>query len=411
MYAYDALGRRGVIDDFTSQRYYSDQWQVIQENELEYVTQYVWSQAYVDGIVLRDRDSDQDLQTGNLGVSGSGLDERLYAVQDANYNVTALVNTSGAAVERYQYDPYGSFTVLDPNFSADADGVSDVGWVYLHQGGAYEVATGLYHFRHRDYSPTMGRYTRADPLGYAGGINLYEHIASSPGSATDPFGLAPTINDNNNPPDAVIDPDGGGMLTTVFDSVFSNGIPLSGLTKVTFSFGVYDCSNAKSLNDMGPGGQITGETFWTSAENTKPLEFVIGGRGRMVPSQSLPRDQRDEVALNDDYRMFNHETNAEGTAGYMLLTLETRTYNAPVAALPPLPPGTDHRTQNTLRHDLLEGNLSASTTMPAQWNNPPATTRHSGMLIVWSRCCKPHRVTVLRWGDFGSGVQTQTLTK
>jgi uncharacterized delta-60 repeat protein len=71
-----------------------------------------------------------------------GLDERLYAVQDANYDVTALVDTAGAAVERYQYDPYGSFTVLDANFSADADGQSEVGWVYLHQGGRYDAATG-----------------------------------------------------------------------------------------------------------------------------------------------------------------------------------------------------------------------------------------------------------------------------
>jgi len=32
------------------------------------------------------------------------LDERLYVVQDANYNVTALFDNAGNVVERYVYD-------------------------------------------------------------------------------------------------------------------------------------------------------------------------------------------------------------------------------------------------------------------------------------------------------------------
>ena len=39
--------------------------------------------------------------------------DRLYAQQDANYDTTALVNTSGTVVERYTYSPYGVVTVLD----------------------------------------------------------------------------------------------------------------------------------------------------------------------------------------------------------------------------------------------------------------------------------------------------------
>jgi len=46
--------------------------------------------------------------------NGDGtLDERLWVVQDANYNVTALFDNSGNVVERYIYDPFGSVTVLD----------------------------------------------------------------------------------------------------------------------------------------------------------------------------------------------------------------------------------------------------------------------------------------------------------
>jgi len=42
-------------------------------------------------------------------------------------NATALVATVGDVVERYAYDTYGQVLVLDADFSADADGASDVG--------------------------------------------------------------------------------------------------------------------------------------------------------------------------------------------------------------------------------------------------------------------------------------------
>jgi len=137
--------------------------------------------------VLRDRDLDAG---GDLGKTGSGLDDRHYAQQDANYNVTALTNSSGTVVERYLYDPYGSFTVHndDATWTAKAGGTA-YAWKHLHQGGAYDDKSGLYHFRHRDYDPALGRWTRQDPLGYRDGSNLYQVGTSSPVTKVDPMGL------------------------------------------------------------------------------------------------------------------------------------------------------------------------------------------------------------------------------
>ena len=42
--------------------------------------------AYVDQLVLRDRDTD----------ANGSLDERLYACQDANFNLTGVMRTAGA---------------------------------------------------------------------------------------------------------------------------------------------------------------------------------------------------------------------------------------------------------------------------------------------------------------------------
>jgi RHS repeat-associated protein len=110
-------------------------------------------------------------------------------VQDANFNVTALLDDSGEVVERYIYDPFGQATVLDANWNVRSGG-SAYDWLYLHQGGRYDVTSGLYHFRFRDYSPTLGRWTSLDPLSYAAGdVNLYRTVFNAPTVYTDPTGL------------------------------------------------------------------------------------------------------------------------------------------------------------------------------------------------------------------------------
>jgi RHS repeat-associated protein len=128
-------------------------------------------------LVLRDRDSDGD----------GTLDERLWVVQDANYNVTVLLDNSGNVVERYVYDPFGSVTVLDADWNVLA--ASAFAWVYLHQGGRFDTTSGLYYFRNRDYSPTLGRWTSLDPLRYdAGDVYLYRIVFNAPTVFTDPSG-------------------------------------------------------------------------------------------------------------------------------------------------------------------------------------------------------------------------------
>jgi RHS repeat-associated protein len=181
-YAYDGLHRRisETADGVTTDFYYSEQWQVLEERVGGNTTvQYVWSPVYVDALVLRDRDTDGD----------GTLDERLWVVQDANFNVTALLDDSGEVVERYIYDPFGQAAVLDAEWNVRTGG-SAYDWLHLHQGGRYDVTSGLYHFRFRDYSPTLGRWTSLDPLSYAAGdVNLYRTVGNNPLNSLDPSGL------------------------------------------------------------------------------------------------------------------------------------------------------------------------------------------------------------------------------
>src|SRR5262249_9000722 len=84
-------------------------------------------------------------------------------------------------------DPYGAVTYLDANWNVR--GSSSFAWIYLHQGGRLDTATGLYGFRHRDYSPTLGRWMQLDPISYrAGDSNLYRYERNIPTTVTDPSG-------------------------------------------------------------------------------------------------------------------------------------------------------------------------------------------------------------------------------
>ena len=118
---------------------------------------------------------------------GGTLDERLYALQDANWNVTALVDTSGTVLERYAYSAYGAPTILSAAWAVR--GSSDYAWETLFAGYRWEEATELFHVRHRVYHPVLGGWVSRDPLGLKAGVNLCEYVYSMPNLKFAPRGL------------------------------------------------------------------------------------------------------------------------------------------------------------------------------------------------------------------------------
>ncbi len=196
-YTYDARGYRvsetypiggnGIPAGTTKYLYYSDQEQVIEErwngtanSNTQY--QYVWSSSYVNAMILRDTYSGGTIQ-GN---------SRIYTTYDANYDMTALVGYNSTTqtwgvTERFVYSPYGTVTILDANWNTTTDGY---GWQYMYQGGRQDPLTQLYHFDHRDYSPSLGTWTSQDPLQYINGVNTYQFVMSNPVGNVDPIGEA-----------------------------------------------------------------------------------------------------------------------------------------------------------------------------------------------------------------------------
>ncbi len=182
-YSYDGLNRRvtETASGTTTDLFYSDQWQVLEEKVGSNTTnRYVWSPVYADAMILRDRDTD----------ANGTLDERLWVQQDANFNVTALINGSGIVVERYSYDPYGMRTVYDASYTVRSSG-SSYDFKHGFQGLAFDAVAGLNEADRRWYSSTLGRWASLDPIRFAAGdTNLYRFVGNSPVVYTDPTGLS-----------------------------------------------------------------------------------------------------------------------------------------------------------------------------------------------------------------------------
>ena len=104
----------------------------------------MWGLRYIDDLVLRDRDTD-----GN-----GSLDERLYALQDANWNVTAVTNASGAVQERYAYSAYGVPIFLDASFAGAS---SSYQWETLFAGYRWDQNVG-YNVKSWYLNPVLGNW-------------------------------------------------------------------------------------------------------------------------------------------------------------------------------------------------------------------------------------------------------------
>jgi RHS repeat-associated protein len=99
---------------------------------------------------------------------------------DAIGSTVALTDTSGTVQTTYAYEPFGNAT---QNGAASTNSYQFT--------GRENDGTGMDFYRARYYKPSIGRFASEDPIDFAGGINLYAYVASSPLNFTDPSGLKP----------------------------------------------------------------------------------------------------------------------------------------------------------------------------------------------------------------------------
>lgn len=116
---------------------------------------------------------------GSVGKNGSGLGERLYAIQDPSSSVTAILAVqagggNGVVVERYIYQPAGSVTVLNTNGSVRGIGSSNsaYNWFYLYEGSR-DSGGGFYYLNGVEWNSLTGLPVKEDPTAYSAAVHAY----------------------------------------------------------------------------------------------------------------------------------------------------------------------------------------------------------------------------------------------
>ncbi|MBL9075940.1 MAG: hypothetical protein JNL08_00470 [Planctomycetes bacterium] len=194
VYLYDVYNRRttSVLVDpawAQTQIHTWDGWRQVAQHRLELVgntwqatpvKQFVWGAAFDELVAYRRK-------SGHVW-------ENYFVQHGLQDSATRLVNSAGAVVERYEYDPYGRVKVFVGSGTTPR-GESAYGLPFLWKGIRLDEITGLLQMRNRYYSTSLGRFLSTDPLGVWGdGESMgcsYAYAVNNPTTWADPLGESP----------------------------------------------------------------------------------------------------------------------------------------------------------------------------------------------------------------------------
>nr|WP_319636792.1 RHS repeat-associated core domain-containing protein [Paraburkholderia caribensis] len=117
----------------------------------------------------------------------NGLAQVYYYHCDVIGTPQMLTDDAGEIVWEARYKAWGEAAEVIARVSAATQ--AQVRNPIRFQGQQADDETGLHYNRHRYYDPHAGRFVSKDPIGLAGGINVYQY-ASNPVGWVDPLGLA-----------------------------------------------------------------------------------------------------------------------------------------------------------------------------------------------------------------------------
>lgn len=190
-------------------------------------------------------------------------------IQNHRGDISALSSADGTGAGRV-YDPYGNL------LNAWTAGTGTAPTSVYGFTGAEELGNGqttdLVYMRARYYHPGLGRFISQDPIGFAGGTNLYAYCGNDPINFTDPLGLSPMsgfltdLANFGNDMGAFVDPAAWGQLGNA--QIWADGLD-TGLhaTGSALSFGLYD------------GGSYRCQVGFNTS-------FVLGSIGREAATQA-----------------------------------------------------------------------------------------------------------------------------
>jgi RHS repeat-associated protein len=181
-YRYDALGRRIMVRGRPDPR-------CTLAGCEAYLDSYVWDGAQILSEWRQGSAGGRVTYTHGPGIDApvslwhGGTTMVLHANRGGLIDMATDIN--GTRVDPDPYTWAGLQTPLYPRYASRAMGTSWLGSLVANK----HDGSGLVYMRNRYLNPQTGQFTQTDPIGLAGGLNLYGYAGGDPVNFHDPFGL------------------------------------------------------------------------------------------------------------------------------------------------------------------------------------------------------------------------------